>query len=375
MDKDEFWIRLLMVKGLRLANLRRLSGRIVANASQVEPLLFQLGMNDKQRQAFYQVDEVYLITALDWLEIPGNLLVTYTDSDYPGLLRHIKDPPIVLFVSGDVNQLNNPQIAMVGSRRYSYYGEHWGRYFATELVHSGFSITSGLALGIDAICHRAALDAGGITMAVLGSGLAAITPRSHQQLAERILTQNGVLVSEFLPSVSAIPEYFPKRNRIISGLSQGVLIVEAALRSGSLITARCALEQGREVFALPGPLGNNGYQGTHWLIQQGANLVAKPADIIEYLNSSLKWLSEVDFSLPEENETTQVCLPFRELLNCIGDEVTPLDVIIERSGISVADISVQLLELELSGHVVAVEGGYVQIRTRLENISQTADEF
>lgn len=361
MDNAEFWLRILMVSGLRSKQLRQLSSKIPARVANVDSMLYQLGFNEQQRTEFNQPNEGYLQASLEWLKHSGNSLMTYDDGDYPELLRHIRGAPLVLFVSGNAASLSSTQLAMVGSRNYSHYGEYWGRYFAGELAASGLTITSGLAIGIDGICHRAALDVQGITIAVLGSGLASVTPVCHRRLAERILERNGALVSEFLPTEPAQPHYFPKRNRIISGLSRAVLIVEASLHSGSLITARCALEQGRDVFALPGPLGNNGYEGTHSLIQQGANLVSSPADIIEHLNSSLRWLSQLE--LPEQIEITdKEAPPFAELLEQVGDEATPIDIIAERTGQSVMELAVKLVELELSGYIASIQGGYVRIR-------------
>lgn len=365
-NRYEFWLRLLMVKGCRSKKLRRLHVKAELTDYQIEQLLHLVELNVEQKTDFYQTNDDYLKSALNWLSCSGNHLITYDDPDYPTLLRHIKDAPLALFVRGNVSHLSLNQIAMVGSRNFSHYGKQWGRYFASELAINGFAITSGLALGIDSICHKAVIDEKGVTIAVLGSGLDSITPRRHISLAEEILNNNGTLVSEFFPLEPAKPEYFPKRNRIISGLCKGVLIVEAALKSGSLITARCALEQGREVFALPGPLGNNGYQGTHCLIQQGANLITRPTDIIEYLNSTLNWLDEDAPSDLDSDDNisiqVQEVLPFSELLSNVGDEVTPVDIIAERMSLSTAEISLQLLELELSGYVASIQGGYIRIR-------------
>lgn len=369
MNKQEFWLRLLTVKGCRTKNLRRINIKTELTQHQVEQLLCLAELTAEQKRAFYQPNEAYLTSGLDWLCRAGNHLVAYNDTDYPQLLRHIRDAPLALFVRGEVSHLNLTQLAMVGSRNFSHYGKQWGHYFAAELSLSGFAITSGLALGIDSICHRAAIENNGVTIAVLGSGLDCITPKKHIALAEEILAKNGVLVSEFFPQESAIPEHFPRRNRIVSGLSKGVLIVEAALKSGSLITARYALEQGREVFALPGPLGNNGYQGTHWLIQQGANLVTQPSDIIEHLNSTLNWLDEQDGTLIPEltavDDRDEGEQRFSSLLSNVGDEATPVDVIAERMSVTPADISLQLLELELSGDIVSVQGGYIRVRRKI----------
>lgn len=364
MDIFEFWLRLLMVNGLNQGRLRQVSSRITAQTIRSESIFHLLGFDTIQRKSFQQVNEKFLSFAIDWLSLPNNKLISYADNSYPDLLRHIKNPPLVLFVTGDVRLLNKTQLAIVGRRNNSHYGEQWGYHFAFELSAMGLVITSGLALGIDSICHKAALDAGGLTIAVLGSGLARITPRSHQNLAEQIVLNNGALVSEYLPGAPAIPQNFPKRNRIISGLSKGVLIVEAEKPSGSLITARCALEQGREVFALPGPLGNTGYNGTHWLIQQGANLVVTPSEIIEYLNSSLHWISDIDLMSeePKNEEIVQLELLDDKILSAVSDEITTLDTIVLRVKLPITEVLPRLLELELMGYITPIEGGYIRLR-------------
>src|SRR5471030_882424 len=293
------------------------------------------------------------------------------------MLKQISSAPLILFVEGDLYALVSPQLAMVGSRKHTVYGEQWAHYFAAGLVNSGFTVTSGLALGIDGICHQAAIEAGGTTIAVLGSGLMKIHPRSHLGLADRIVESGGALVSELWPDAAAIPANFPRRNRIISGMSAGVLVVEASLRSGSLITARYALEQDREVFALPGPIDSVTSEGTHWLIKQGAYLVTEPNDVAEQIGSGLTWIpttsssEQADF-IPQRNksisdeiicaEDDEVELPFTDVLANVEYEVTPVDVVAERAGQHVPEVVGKLLELELAGWIAAVPGGYVRIR-------------
>jgi len=307
------------------------------------------------------VDDGQLKATLHWLQQPDRHLLPYSDARFPPLLRQIPDAPLLRLVWGDYRVLHQPQIAMVGSRAFSHYGERWGQYFAAGLANCGLVITSGLAMGIDAICHRAALAVEGTTVAVLGSGLDNIYPHRHKPLAQQIRQQGGAIVSEHWVSDLPLPDHFPRRNRIISGLSQGVLVVEASLRSGSLITARYALEQGRDVFALPGPLGSPVSEGTHWLIQQGGYLVTEPKDIAEQLETGLQWLS-----LPQESTIScveaEVELPFADVLANVGDEVTPIDVVAERVGQPVPEVVIKLLDLELAGWIAAVPGGYVRIR-------------
>jgi DNA processing protein len=221
--------------------------------------------------------------ALAWLEQPGHHLLCWDDPAYPALLGELANAPPLLFIAGDPALLERPQLAMVGSRRASAAGLDTARAFARSLAGGGFVITSGLALGIDGAAHQGALDAGGKTVAVLGTGLGHIYPSRHRGLAARIVEERGALVSELPLDCPPHPGNFPRRNRIISGLSLGVLVVEASPSSGSLITARLAAEQGREVYAIPGSIHHPGARGCHQLIREGAALVEKVEDILEAL--------------------------------------------------------------------------------------------
>ncbi|AJJ04178.1 DNA protecting protein DprA [Yersinia pseudotuberculosis IP 32953] len=357
----ELWLRMTQVKGLGVVKRSALAKRLLASGDIHPGRLAAYGLDSQQCHQFAQLSPRYIADTLEWLSDPNHHLLTYGEPGYPPRLVHIAGAPLVLFVSGELDVLYRPQIAMVGSRHFSHYGEQWGRYFASELARTGLVITSGLAVGIDGICHQAALNIQGRTIAVLGSGLENIYPQRHSRLAKEIEYQGGALVSEFLTTALPIAAHFPRRNRIISGLSDAVLVVEATLKSGSLITARYAMDQGRDVFALPGPLGSASSEGTHWLIQQGAYLATSVKDVSEQVSGSLQWLSlpeEVIISSPKE----QVELPFADVLANVGDEVTPVDVVAERAGQPVQDIASKLLELELAGWIAAVPGGYVRIR-------------
>ncbi|MCD1127279.1 DNA-processing protein DprA [Jinshanibacter sp. LJY008] len=366
MERDEWWLRLLMISGQKLPYIRRLRNVEPSQLVFNERLLPLLGFSREQTEAFSQVDKFQLTRNLRWLEGEDCHLVTYLDPEYPDLLRNISSAPLVLFVRGERSNLTKPQLAIVGSRHYSRYGQVWASYFSQQLAASGMVITSGLAVGIDGISHQGALAAGGITIAVLGSGLARLHPRGHLGLAQKILENQGTLVSEFLPFESPRAEYFPRRNRIISGLSLGVLVIEAGLRSGSLITAKYALEQGREVFAIPGPLDSRNSEGTHSLIQQGALLVAQPEDIIENLNSSLCWIA------PLSSETLVEPVPLLLSSDCplvdsplyshVNHQPVSVDLIAEKMSLPVTEVMIQLLELELSGAVQVVQGGYIRAR-------------
>ncbi|MFA3780899.1 DNA-protecting protein DprA [Yersinia sp. 1652 StPb PI] len=357
----ELWLRMSKVKGFGVAKSSALVRRLLARGDVHPGRLAAYGLDAQQCQQFYQVDPRYIEASLTWLSQPSHHLVAYGEPSYPPRLAHISAAPLVLFVSGELDVLYRSQIAMVGSRHFSHYGEQWGCYFASELARTGLVITSGLAIGIDGICHQAALNAKGKTIAVLGSGLENIYPRRHRHLAKDIECQGGALVSEFLTTALPVAAHFPRRNRIISGLSSAVLVVEATLKSGSLITARYAIEQGRDVFALPGPLGSATSEGVHWLIQQGAYLARSAQEIATQVGGSLQWVSlpeKVTISASEE----QVELPFADVLANVGDEVTPVDVVAERAGQPVPDIVSKLLELELAGWIAAVPGGYVRLR-------------
>lgn len=377
MTPQEMWLRLSAIKCLDAASIYSMIGALTADEKCPAQLLASYGMSTEQINSFCNVESQKILTSLRWLEDESHHLITLYSEHYPAMLKHISSAPLALFVKGSLPVLATPQLAMVGSRKYTEYGEQWAQYFAAGLVSSGFTITSGLALGIDGICHHAALDAGGNTIAVLGSGLMKIHPRSHAKLAERIVANGGALISELWPDTNATPGNFPRRNRIISGMSSGVLVVEASLRSGSLITARYALEQDRDVFALPGPLENATSAGTHWLIKQGAYLVTEPNDIAEQMGSGLTWLSSIptdqqpqamygEIQLAKKEiiyaQDSEVELPFADVLANVEYEVTPVDVVAERAGQPVPEVVGKLLELELAGWIAAVPGGYVRIR-------------
>lgn len=362
MTSTEIWLRLIHTGSLCGDAMLDAVARLQNQKSIDVPVLRNAGLTAKQAERFFAPDENELERSLMWLEQPDNQLLTAHDPLYPPLLRTIPDYPGALFVKGNPEALNTIQLAVVGSRAPSWYGERWGRILCEQLSQSGFTITSGLACGIDGVAHNAALSVKGRSVAVLGNGLFSIYPRRHQALAIRLIESGGAIVSEFPLSAQPRPANFPRRNRIISGLSRGVLVVESARRSGSLVTARCALEQGREVFALPGPIGNPGCEGPHWLIKQGATPVTEVGDILENLQYGLQWLQEDPEKRQYSSDQGKVALPFPKLLANVGDEVTPVDVVAERAGQPVPVTVAQLLELELAGWIAAVPGGYVRLR-------------
>lgn len=290
---------------------------------------------------------------LAWLAQPGRAVLTLLDAAYPALLREISDPPPLLFVHGDASCLAEAQLAIVGSRNPTPTGGETAFAFARHLAGAGLTITSGLALGIDAAGHRGALAGGGRTVAVLGCGLDRIYPVRHRELAQEIAAR-GAVISEYPPGTAPLPQHFPRRNRIISGLSLGTLVVEAALRSGSLITARCAAEQGREVFAIPGSIHNPLARGCHALLRQGAKLVETAQDILEELGP----LAFVAATASEEvAEREEFDGEYRKILESLGFEPTSIDTLVERTGLTAEAVSSMLLILELRGHIASAAGG------------------
>ena len=306
-----------------------------------------------------------------WLAGDGRRqLLTLGDPDYPAELLQIEDPPLLLHLEGDLAALRHPlRLAMVGSRNPTAQGADHARQFARALAEAGACIVSGLALGIDGAAHEGALEAGGPTLALVGTGLDQVYPKKHQALAQRIAAQ-GALVSEYLLGTPPLAPNFPKRNRIISGLSQGVLVVEAALQSGSLITARQAAEQGREVFAIPGSIHSPQSRGCHALIRQGAKLVESAADILEELRDQLPPAAPGQEQEPngtaEQQGAAQVKdpLPDDALLRVLGFEPCGLDALQARCGLDLPTLQARLLELEFDGWVARLPGGVYQRRAR-----------
>lgn len=290
---------------------------------------------------------------LAWLADEHRHLVAWGDPAYPPLLREIPDPPVVLYVQGDPAVLARPQLAIVGSRNPTPTGRENAAAFAKTLAGAGLTITSGLALGIDGAAHRGALAGGGATIAVAGTGLDRVYPPRHRDLAHAI-ARHGALVSEYPLGTPPRAENFPVRNRLISGLSLGVLVVEAALQSGSLITARLATEQGREVFAVPGSIHSPLARGCHALIRQGAKLVETAQDVLEELGA----LAQV--ASTETHTRANVSPDEEALLAHVGYDSINVDDLVERSGLTPDRVSSMLLRLELRGLIVAGPGGTYQ---------------
>lgn len=300
-------------------------------------------------------NQAHIQQCIDWQTASSdNHIISYGDERYPALLKQISSPPLLLFAQGNLALLTSPQIAIVGSRSCTPYGQQKAHDLAVALTHTGFTITSGLAIGIDGMAHQGALQETGATIAVLGTGLNNIYPKRHSLLASNI-RERGLLLSEFWPNTPAYPSNFPRRNRIISGLSLGTLVIEASVKSGSLITARYAMEQNREVFALPGSVDNPQACGCLKLIQQGAKLVLDSTDIInEYPQLDLNQTTPEEVSHTPKNQNP--------LLDMIDYHLTSFETILARSGMDLVALQNELIELELTGIITVQPQGYIKLK-------------
>ena len=300
-------------------------------------------------------DDARVEANLTWAQGRNQTILTLDDVRYPSLLKEMTDPPLVLYVRGSVACLQQPQVALVGSRHASSYGKDNAFHFAQALAAQGYAVTSGLARGIDAAAHEGALQRNGVSIGVIGSGFNHFYPKAHLALAEQMIDAGGAVLSEFSINAAPEPRNFPRRNRIIAGLSLGVLVVEAAMRSGSLITARLALEMGREVFAVPGSIHSPLAKGCHSLIKQGAKLVESAEDILDELGYRM--------APSVANNTNNTDGAGREkslLLSHLGHEIIDIDTLSIRSGLTVETVSAMLLTFELDGIVASLPGGCYQ---------------
>jgi DNA processing protein len=356
------WLALVRVPGLGAAGGRRLLeafGSPEAVLAAGSRAWRAAGCGEELARQLAQPDWAGVDRDQEWLgaaspDVPRNLICLGAPA-YPPLLRQIPQPPLALFAMGDPDLLGLPQLALVGARAASAQGVENAQAFAGELARRGLTVTSGLALGIDAAAHRGALGAGGFTVAVCGNGLDRVYPARNRALAHGI-AEKGLLVSEFPIGVPPLPEHFPRRNRIISGLSLGVLVVEAARESGSLITARLAAEQGREVFAIPGSIHNPMARGCHALLREGAKLVETVDDILAELAPLLPAAAAAGTN-PAAPDAAPPQDPLQaRVLAALGYETVGLESLVERLGLPVAQIGAALVALELEGRVAAGPG-------------------
>jgi DNA processing protein len=369
-DEVLAWVTLARAPGLGAATLSAALSRIgsargIIAASESERE--RAGIPAPAREYIGKAGAGPSVAEGRWLEHERHHLLPFTDPRYPKLLCSLPDRPVALYVAGNVQALSDPQLAVVGSRNPSPQGRETAFDFAQSLALSGLGITSGLALGIDSAAHRGALAAQGITLAVLGSGVDVIYPRSNLGLSEAIQL-DGALISEFPVGCAPRRGNFPQRNRVIAGLCLGTLIVEAARRSGSLITAREAVERGREVFAIPGSIQNPLSRGCHALIKQGAKLTETPDDILSDLNFSAFFAN--DSGTPRaastwDPGTAGMDKEHKILLDALGFDPADLDMLIVRTGFKPEAVSSMMLILELEGHVQAAPGGrYSRVANR-----------
>lgn len=353
------WWRLCALPGMGTVGLNRIRTQLNSPSDliQCKPQdLINMGLNAEKAQRWYSDSSLLkgCDTLIRWQsqnpEHQGLLLAG--TNPYPEALLNIKDAPIFLFYRGNLEALNKPMVAMVGSRNPTPYAQEWAQHTASELAVSGVTVVSGMALGIDGFAHTGALQTGS-TIAVLGSGADVYYPKRHAQMALAI-EQQGLILSEFLPGTPPQARHFPSRNRLVSGLSQACVVVEAAQKSGSLITAKLAAEQGREVLALPGAVTNPLSAGCHELIRDGALLVRDAQDILEELR--LDRLSTIELVDESDHE------PMPSLLQYIDFSETDVDTIQQRSSIDISELMPQLLDLELSGWIQMGNTGYLRVR-------------
>ena len=355
-DDPSLWVALSLIHGLGGETYRRLL-QAFGEPDQIfaarHAALVEVVRPPVARAIAAGPDIDALAPALNWLAEPLNHIVTLADADYPRGLLEVPDPPPLLYVKGRRELLNHPALAIVGSRNATPQGLTNAEHFAHFLSDSGLCIVSGMALGIDGAAHRGGLRGTASSIAVVGTGLDIVYPARHRELAHE-LAQKGALVSEFPIGTPSKAQNFPRRNRIISGLAQGCLVVEAALQSGSLITARLAAEQGREVFAIPGSIHSPLAKGCHYLIKQGAKLVESAQDILDELG----YHAEAK-SIPRSEPATMTGEEAR-LLHCLGYDPVGIDALVACSGLTSDSVCAILLLMELAGRVTSLPGGLYQ---------------
>jgi len=312
----------------------------------------EVAKNVKQKVKWQIADEQLKLLEKHSAKAAGEIkFVTYKDSSYPANLKNIYDPPPFLFLKGELKKDDQKALAIVGTRRASSYGKNVAEKLASELTRRGVTIVSGLARGIDSIGHLSALKERGRTVAVLGSGLDVIYPQEHTPLARKI-QENGAIISEFLLGTKPLAENFPKRNRLISGLSLGVIVIEAPKKSGALLTAECALDQGREVFAVPGNIGSKRSEGTNELIKKGASLVTSVDDILSELKGVLTFPSEREMSKLQ----TDLSREEKKIFSLLSLEPNHIDKIAKQSDFKIPQVLSVLLSLELKGLAKQLSG-------------------
>lgn len=335
-----------------LAQIRSQSTAVLANFGLSEAQIRLIFSRDIPRKAAKECKK-----SLKWAKDRKNQIINFESPTYPPRLKEIPVPPPLLYIQGNSSILRSPMISIVGSRRSSSYGNRNAKWLAFELAKAGFTVCSGLARGIDGQAHQGALKAKGYTIAVVATGLDQVYPLAHQNLAEDI-RDLGLIISEFPLGTPPRKENFPQRNRIISGMSLGVVVVEASMKSGSLITARLALEQNRDVFTIPGSIDSSQSKGCHWLIKQGAKLIESPEEVVEDYG---------DFEFPNHEivkeisaRSTLLSKVQESILVAIGQDQVLMDYLLDKTGLSMEVLSSELTELEISGYIEAKGGRFFQ---------------
>lgn len=356
------WLKLSVTPGLGAATLRKLLSQFglpenIIAARRAD--LARFASAESLRALDSDAVANTVDHALAWVNRPGNAIVTLADAAYPKLLLEIADPPAVLYCRGRTDLLNRPALAVVGSRNATAQGNSNAEQFAHSFSNAGLTIVSGLAQGIDAAAHRGGLSGTGSTIAVLGTGVDMIYPQANAALGAEIAA-GGLLLSEFALGTKALAHNFPRRNRLISGLAQGCLVVEAALASGSLITARAAAEQGREIFAVPGSIHSPLSKGCHELIKTGAKLVESAEDVLSELSAFRRAAPALTPAPGRPAAASRSSDAEEPLLACMGFDPADVDSLCARVGLPAERVSAELLRLELAGRVTVLPGGLYQ---------------
>lgn len=333
---------------IRFSSAKNIFSSSIEELSEVEGIGIERAKRIKEFNKWNDIDRIMKLCEKGEIKI-----YSFNDVQYPALLKEIYDPPVVLFCKGEIKPEDQNGLAIVGSRKLTEYGRRVTEQLASEAALYGITIVSGLARGIDSVAHKSALSQGGRTIAVLGSGVLHIYPPENKTLAEKII-QNGAIISEFYPEEGPKKENFPKRNRIISGISIGTVVTEAAINSGALITASLALEQGREVFAVPGNITSKNSEGTNYLIQKGAKLVTKIEDILEEIMQFVPSLKKRN-----KNETVELSSEERAIFNILDEPLT-VDEVVLKTGISISKVLEILLKFEITGLINKIEGKYMR---------------
>jgi DNA processing protein len=367
-DTRQYWVAFSLVKGIGAVRFQAVLNYFgdpqIAWGAPTEALR-QAGLSDKIIENLVRTrDQVDLDKLWEEMEQKNISILIQQDESYPKRLNEIDQPPPVLYTQGNINPDDEWSVAIVGTRRVTAYGRQVAEDIAGRLARNGLTIISGLARGVDSIAHQAALDAGGRTLAVLGSGLDRIYPPENRQLAEQIKA-NGAIISEFSPNTPPEASNFPQRNRLISGLSLAVLVIEAGIKSGALITAAFAADQGREVFAVPGNITSPGSMGTNRLIQNGAHPLLSAEQVLEIL----------ELSMVAEHRSARVALPSdaveAQLFEILGVEPLHIDEVTNRTEIPVEKVTASLALMELKGMVRQVGGmQYIALREVRETYDQ-----